>query len=709
MGTLTPLSTPRDSILPLETKAFGRLGGLEQWYLWLWQQAPLDLNAADTDLIRVYASLIIDSAIPHATALDCLSSLFTFPATAPYDSVTIPISRSDRTSRRIELGLNDTTSLAIHCWQKRLPGPQFELDMRPQQLFRELEKTLKADFAETLTVWRGKPDVRFMDIRDLGPLIAVRNGAEPYMFSALNAQVRPTSQSRTDPYFLADVSRESLGHMLQEHTNLSLRSQTMRPDRKMAPLAIEDPPPGWIGESRRLLRQLCRELADAHPGRLRTSRQRGIAMEIIGRYERQARQIAPSDSALALAIEYSIHCYVDNPTITAGSLRNYLDRSVINGLLDSEASFSLSDWDTDDFIENVEDRISESRLNASSRSQILDAYAPLLKFLRQKLNLPPIPIAGLRQDYVAGSGQWAIISPHAIDKVIRSLFDHTNYEYRQAAIVIALAYYAGLRASEARRLTLANIVYNGHLEILDIELLRGKTPNARRRLPMANLAPPYIIRMICDYCNERRSQFAKSAHLSTIAFFGAQRRLEPYLHESITRLARQLLKHVFGQSSTLHVLRHCFCTYLFLRWYCTCCPNLIDGLRDRSHPVFQPELLSKLSSFFACMPFEDGEVRPYDLVSMTKLTGHASPETLFQYYVHSFSIVQAHAANLIRSVAEDLTLTSESLSCLLPRAKSPSTIAKTFSALDKKTLGTLARQTRTNQLKIENSGLHALG
>ncbi|MCU7805628.1 MAG: site-specific integrase [Candidatus Thiodiazotropha sp. (ex Lucinoma borealis)] len=672
MSVLAPISIPRSSILPLEIEAFGRLGGLTEWYIWLWQQAPLELNAGDIDLLRVYTSLIIDSAIPHATALDCLSSLFRPQAAEPYLSVTIPISRTDRTLREIELGLNDMTSLAIHCWQGREPDPQLELDMRPHQLFRELDSTLKSNFAKTLTVWRGNTAIEFRDIQSLGPLIAIRNGAEPYMLSALNSKTKPTGQSRTDSYFLADVTRESLSHMLQQRTNLRFPSQAMCIDNKQALLSIEEPPPGWIGESRKLLRQLCRELADAYTGRLRTPRQREAAMGIIGRYKRRARLIAPSDSALVLALEYVIHRYVENPTISAGSLRDYLDRAVINGLLDSEASFSLSDWDTDDFVENIEDRISESRLSANSCGQVLDAYAPLLKFLRKKLNLPPISISGLHEDYVTGSVQWAVISPHAIDKVIRSLFEHGQYEYRQAAIVIAFAYYGGLRASEARRLTLANVVFNDYLENLDIELLRGKTANSRRRLPMANLAPPHITRMICDYCNDRRSQFSKSARLSKIALFGADQKREPYSHQSITRLARQLLKQVFGDSSTLHILRHCFCTYLFLRWYAIRHPNILGGLRDRSHAIFQPEMQSRLNSYFACMPLEDGEIRPYDLVSMTKLTGHASPETLFQYYIHSFSLTQSHAVRRINSPVSDIAITDALLKALVPRMKSPS-------------------------------------
>jgi hypothetical protein len=192
---------------------------------------------------------------------------------------------------------------------------------------------------------------------------------------------------------------------------------------------------------------------------------------------------------------------------------------------------------------------------------------------------------------------------------------------------------------------------------------------------MVKLAPPYIVQMIRDYWNERRSEFSESARLAQIAFFGRRGQRERYLHQSITRLASRLLKQVFGDSTTLHILRHCFCTFLFLRWYAIRHPDMLDDLRDRSHLMFQPELLSKLNSYFACMPIEDGEIRPYDLVSMTKLTGHASPETFFQYYVHSFSLVQSHAVRQIKSPVSGMAMSDALLKALVPGMRSSSSRA----------------------------------
>jgi len=76
------------------------------------------------------------------------------------------------------------------------------------------------------------------------------------------------------------------------------------------------------------------------------------------------------------------------------------------------------------------------------------------------------------------------------------------------------------------------------------------------------------------------------------------------------------------------------------------------------------------------MPFEDGDIRPYDLVSMIKLTGHASPETLFQYYIHSFSVVQAHAVSRMKTIGFDQPLPDVTISKLVPRMKSSASRAK---------------------------------
>jgi len=664
-----------DSILPLSTREFGRLSELVDFYRWLWQYAPIKTDASSTQLLRLYMSLIIDSALPHSAAIDCLMA-FEEQQARVFEPIAIPIHRKERSQRFTRLSLHDISSLAGSCLQAWPPALQDVVKVRPNRRRRRLASALRCQFTHARSLYDSAGDLVFADIQRLGPLLAVENGAEPFLISVLDGRVRPTSQRLDDVYFLHGVSHESMNHLLQPLAGDLVPEETSTASMPSDSLAAPSVPSSWISDSRHLLRKLCAEFEDTHPGRLKTAMQREKAQAILDRYAVEAATKAPPDSALMLAIKYVGACYIDRPTITAGTLRDYLDRTVINGLLDTEASYSLGDWDPDDFIEVVEARLSNPRLGRTTRRLILDAYTPLLQFLATELQLPRISISTLREDYVAGSGQSSLISPFAIDKLIGSLYGDDRYELRQAAVILALGYYGGLRAGEARKLTLANIVFHDDLDELDVELLRGKTEYSRRRLPFDALATPSVQKIIRDYWRERRAQFRAGLPLSRIALFGPEGDAHAYRYQSITRLARRILKSVFGPSVTLHSLRHCFCSFLVLRWYSLRYPAMLDDLRDRGHPIFQPGLQSRLQQYFDCMPKEDGDIRPYDLISIIKLTGHAGPEVLFQYYVHSFSSVQAHAVRQIRSPVSDVPLSGQLQAKLSPRMKSPATRAK---------------------------------
>lgn len=467
-----------DSILPTKLQDFSRISQLVQLYRRLWAQAPQKSTPADIDLLRVYVSMMLDSAISHSAALDCIMKLRASDW-QPGGPIEISIHRKEQTDRVVRLNLHKTTELAVQQWQGGQLWWQAESDIRPNRLFAKLEKSLRNEFDQALSFWGPPCQLAFGDIRKLAPFLAVENGAEPFLNVALDSRVRPTSQPLDDTYMLDGVSRESLNHILRTLRPGIVQAKPPRTEENSDQGAEMVPSSAWIGESRKLLRLLCAELKSANSRRLRTPRQQQNAREILQRYVEQAKSMAPEDSAVVLAIEYAESCYVNNPTITAGTLRDYLDRTIINGLLDSEASYSLADWDPDDFVEVVEDRLSNPRLNGTTRRLILDAFAPLLKFLTRKLNLPVISISALRGDYVAGSGHSSLISSHAIDKVISSLYADTRREVQQAAIIIVLCYYGGLRASEARRLTLDNVVFSDRLENLDIEVLRGKSESSR--------------------------------------------------------------------------------------------------------------------------------------------------------------------------------------------------------------------------------------
>lgn len=674
-----------DLLLPETPGSFARLATLQRFYQWLWEAAPLEDEPAATDLLRVYSSLVIDSAIPHAAALDCLRML---AAGKRQDgaAVRVPIHENEQSDRVVELALHSITRTAVRSWlcrQRPLTGGA-QPSGQCAQTRKQLERAVRDQFRHALSLWTTSERLFFSDIRRLGTFFVAENGAEPFLIAAIDSRVRPTSQGFEDHYQLRDVSRESFNRILKQFQISRLCVETVDDAPFTNGDADQTSPLWWIGESRRRLRALCRELDDAHSGRVKTQAQRASAEAILDRYRVQALDIAPVDSALVLSIDYAKATYVGGGRINAGTLRDYLDRTVIHGLLDTDASFTLGDWDSEDFVEVIEERIASRRLSSASRRLILDAYGPLLRFLAKTLGLPSISVSELREDYVAGSGQWSLISPFAIDRLVVALYDDMGLEFRQAAVIMALAYYGGLRATEARRLSMANIVFNDRLVDLDVELLRGKTACSRRRLPLASLAPPAILDMVRDYWRRRRSEFDRPASLSSIAMFGPRGNPAPYGCSSITTLTRQVLKESFGAAATLHMLRHCFCSFLLLRWYAIQQPALLCNLRDRGHAIFQPELQQRLHRYFDCMPCEDGykdvgedrNTRPYDLISMIKLTGHSTPEVLFQYYIHSYSVIQEHAVHQIRSPVAQVHLSGKLKAALIPGMRSSASRAK---------------------------------
>ena len=664
-----------DSILPATTAQFSRLNALNYLYWWLWNDALLSGQGGDVHLLRVYCALVIDSALPHNAAIDCLFRLYSTTSTDIAET-DIPAQRHDYSSRRTWISFSPVARLALYCWKATQVHKQADRDVRPNRMLKRIESRIKEQFNSSVSTAGLQKQLYYRDIRSLGIVVAVRNGAEPYMISALNGKVRPISQSLDDPYLLTGVSEEPLGHFLMQSDEFSLRTEALRSCRAEDDDLHDAIPTQWTADSKKLLRDLCDELKQSVKKRADTPRKRTIAIQILAKYAERATLLGPVDSALALAIKYARVRFVDNPTITAGTLRNYMDRSVISGLLDSELSYSLADWDPDDFIENLEERLSSPRLSRRSKQLILIAYKPLLKFLASELKIPPVSISGAKQEFVSGGGQWRLISPHAIDKVIYRLSGDKRRALQQAAIVIALGYYCGLRGSEIRRLTIADVVFNDRLPDVDIELLRGKSDNARRRVSLSKMAPDRISELIRDFWVERRSEFPNIKRLSRIALLGAAKDSDGYQYASLTRLAREVLKHAFGESANVHLLRHCFCSNFFLRWYALRNPEVLTKLRDRSHPLFQPALQAKLKDYFDRNPLGDGNVRPYDLVSLIKITGHASPETLFQYYIHSFSLVQSHEVNRLRTPIAKKRLNDRAIGALVPRMKSSASRAK---------------------------------
>ena len=137
-----------------------------------------------------------------------------------------------------------------------------------------------------------------------------------------------------------------------------------------------------------------------------------------------------------------------------------------------------------------------------------------------------------------------------------------------------------------------------------------------------------------------------------------------------------MLKATFGKTANIHLLRHSFCSNLFVRWYALRYPDILDHHRDRSHEIYQLELRSKLSEFFTNRPGQEGDARPSDLIVMIKVTGHAEPRTLFVYYIHSYALVHAHTVDRIAQSYLDEKFSDREIRNLVPGMRSSASRAR---------------------------------
>lgn len=617
--------------------------------------------------------MVIDNALPHELAVDCIAACWLGDLAAKR-RVHVPAERFIEDGRYSRISFQRLTCLAVDIWCRSVGWRRQITDQvlpSRKRLVGLIKSKLNSGFKY---ISNRKPQfatLRFPDIANLGQVIAQNQGYAPFIITAYSGRTRPTDFPDGE-LGLEDISKEAFSYQSIKRHGLSLRTRNLsvrRGTREECSGHHEDA--DWLTGAKALLRSMCSDLEEEIHEHVNTDRKRAAAKRIIGEYRIKALAESASDSVLVMAIDYAEHMFVEKASINARSLRSYLDRTVICGFLNNEESLHMADWESEDLLECLEERLSEPRLSKRSRQLVMKAFKPFLKFLNERYGLPGVSLAGMEADFIGGAGQWMLLSPKAIDLLILRLNESSDRRLQQAAVTLALGFYGGLRIGDVSSLRLSDVVFSDRLPVLDVEVRRGKSRNARRRLPLHSLAPPQIQDLIRGYCLSRLSEFPERKNRTKISLFGPAGGAEAYQSGSLADLSRAVLKDAFGEDANFHTLRHCFCSFLFLRWYALANPGVLKDLRDASHPTYQPDLQEKLNQVFSLTPHEDGDVRPYDLITMIKLTGHANPEPMFLFYVHTLSIVQAHEVANRSSILEGVPVTGAAVAELLPKMRSP--------------------------------------
>ena len=332
-------------------------------------------------------------------------------------------------------------------------------------------------------------------------------------------------------------------------------------------------------------------------------------------------------------------------------------------------------WDEEDIELVVCDYILEREqfeLKDQTKQEILTNFKRIIRFARRHFKLftrIELPDTNNKSNIVL-TRRNHILGPSELDRLLKS----------DQSPVLILAFYAGMRAGEIANLSLNDIVSEG--DEITVYVRNGKTPSAKRAIPLHLLAPPKAIKIIKDYYEtrlihyriyKRKSERNKQPYndKNQVCFLSLNSSCDSKSPVAVMRQALMYLKSEIGTGADLHLLRHSFASMIFLRWYCCKYPDLIKELVDKKHWCFSKKGLAGLRTFFG----ENPNIRiPKNnitaIIHLIKLMGHKNTDTFFQVYVHSYDTVLEHALKRVHEDNDSIELQGQLISELVTNMRS---------------------------------------
>lgn len=354
-----------------------------------------------------------------------------------------------------------------------------------------------------------------------------------------------------------------------------------------------------------------------------------------------------------------------------------------NGLLLYPAA-DLHTWDEEDIELMASDFILEregQELADKTKVNYLQNLIRVIRYARSEhslfsnLEFPEINLKnGLvltRRNHVLGPTEFDHLKPNKIE-LNRFMIERNP--------TLILAFYAGMRSGEIAKLSLNDIVSSdGELVIY---IRKGKTPSAKRAIPLHLLATPKAVKIVKDYYESRLINYRtykkklerfkqRIVDKSEVQFLSIDGNCEVSTAAKVIELSLSNLKAQIGDGADLHLLRHSFASMIFLRWYCCKYPSFVNELVDKKHWCFSKKGLESLRIFFGENPNKTlSDTNITAAIHLIKLMGHRDTNTFFQVYVHSYDAVLEHALKRVHEDIDSIEIPGKLISELVLNMKS---------------------------------------
>ena len=485
-----------------------------------------------------------------------------------------------------------------------------------------------AHAARLLPLGRGVPPV-FVDLLERFPLPAAATGGDGQPMALLhhrdapspNERIRRTHRSHDAtpaPAQGADLIRRVPGPVVISATEL---------------------PEDW---SRRV-RNLLQAFTDGAEGLCATrgtvpKGKHSALRELRDRLLNRADTIVPTASILHVALAWASAKLMDGG-VKVSTIKTYFSRLFSHTLLSQEETLDLQYWDDETIDELTARMLAMPRRSVRTDAHFLATWADFLRYAQSIGLLAEAEVAIQQGEAAHRACRTAIVTPGEFDYVWRVL-DHRSADpvSMQWAAALTLGFYGGLRASEVLGLTLKDI-YSGWGEVW-VHIRAGKTPAARRNIPLHLVAPPAVVAQIVRWV-ERRSKACASLAPQDVALFGPEGEAGGYNRASFITPLLAWLRELLGEGVDFHLLRHSTVSWLLLRIHAARHRGFRESLHHQASWMFSDEALGRVLTLVRGDAPANGQSGAHDWLYLAKFIGHRDLGTLLLHYSHTLGPIHS--------------------------------------------------------------------
>ncbi len=409
-------------------------------------------------------------------------------------------------------------------------------------------------------------------------------------------------------------------------------------------IATDHLPSDWRRRIKNLLQKFLSETSLLSKKTVKAKKFDDAMQALLTKYESLINQLIGFTGHYPAWLLHFIYYQLRTEGNTISTAKTYLSRLTPITMLYHDAVLDVGDWDDEVVLEMEIAAKAGSHWAESTLEAFRSSFRIFIRFCQQHGILEYVTLPKRLHSLTPSTIRTRILSPDHMDTAWEELTKNmpTGSKNQMKALVIALGFYGGLRASEVESLTLNDIQIGREDEDGKsncwVDILGGKTWAARRRVPLHVMAPPWVVKQLRSWVEERQQCFIDTS-LKDIGLFGPSQSPDTYQRRYLITLAIDDMRYRLGEDIDFHGLRHAAVSWTLLRLHAAQNPGFADTLQHRHHWMFQPGVLQETLQYFCGAEGTDTLARGTVLLHVAKWIGHREPATMLENYAHTLGLI----------------------------------------------------------------------